>query len=161
MATPPTQAKPLSADAKMIGTWVLVSYELRDGENGIAYPLGKDAQGQIIYDNVGNMSCHLINPHPPARPDDASDGVAYEARMSYERYSSYFGRYVIDEVNREIRHHVIGALMPGWAGTTVVRSYAFDGQDTLTLSAMTGSGGQQAVLKWRRARRENGSSAGQ
>lgn len=142
----------------VIGTWLLVSYELRNGESGVVYPLGRDAQGQIIYDNAGNMSCHLINPHPPARPDDARDGVTYEARMSYERYSSYFGRYDIDAVSRKIHHHVVGALMPGWAGTTVVRSYAFDGPDSLTLSAMTGSGDQQAVLKWQRARSENGNA---
>lgn len=145
-------ATPHPAEPRLIGTWTLVSYELRNGANEVVYPLGKNAQGQIIYDDVGNMSCHLINPNPPERPGDARDGTAYEARMSYERYSSYYGPYDVDVTHRKVNHHVVGALMPGWAGTTVVRDYVFDGADQLTLSAKTGAGDQQAILKWQRAR---------
>lgn len=134
----------------LIGTWHLLSYELRNGKDEVIRPMGRDAQGQIIYDRAGNMSCHLLNPDPPARPTDVTDGAAYEARTSYDRYSSYFGSYEIDPVKQEVRHHVLGASMPNWAGTTVVRSYAFDGGDMLTLSASTGTGDQRAILKWQR-----------
>lgn len=135
----------------LIGTWYLTSYVLQNGAGEIFHPLGERAQGQIIYDAIGNMSCHLINPDPPARPTDAKDGVAYEARISYERYSSYYGGYDVDCTARAVHHHVVGALMPGWAGTTVTRSYVFESDDELTLSAPTGTGDQQAILKWRRA----------
>lgn len=136
----------------LIGTWYLVSYELRNGEKETLYPLGQHPQGQIIYDKVGNMSCHLLNPNPPARPTDATDGVVYEARMSYDRYSSYYGSYEVDRATRTVHHHVVGALMPGWAGTTVIRNYVLDGDDALTISARPGAGDQQAILKWRRAK---------
>jgi hypothetical protein len=136
----------------LIGTWHLVSYDLRTGEQEMIYPLGLHPLGQIIYDDVGNMSCHLLNPSPPARPTDATDGVAYEARMSYERYLSYYGRYEVDCATQMVHHHVVGALLPGWAGTTVIRNYVFDGDDKLTLSAETGVGDQQAVLIWQRAK---------
>lgn len=135
----------------LVGTWHLVSYELRGGHGEIVRPMGREAQGQIVYDRAGNMSCHLFNPDPPPRPTDMTDGAAYEARIAYDRFSSYFGSYEIDTDRREIRHHVTGASMPNWAGTTVVRSYAFDGADILTLSASTGAGDQRAVLTWRRA----------
>lgn len=146
----PASAKAAPAEPRIAGTWRLVSYELRNGADDVIYPLGKDAQGQIMYDDVGNMSCNLINPHPPERPGDAKDGVAYETRISFERYTSYFGRYDVDVANRQVHHHVVGSLMPGWNGTTVTRDYIFDGPDALTLSARTGVGDQQAVLKWRR-----------
>lgn len=142
----------VAPELALVGTWHLVSYALRDGASDVIYPLGKEAQGQIIYDVLGNMSCHLINPSPPERPRDVQDGTAYEACISYERYSSYYGPYEVDVVSRQVHHHVVGALMPGWVGTTVVRSYAFDGPDTVTLSAKTGFGEQQAILKWHRAR---------
>lgn len=139
------------AEQLLVGTWYLTSYALRNREGEIFNPLGLHPQGQIIYDAIGNMSCHLLNPDPPARPTDAKDGIAYEGRVSYERYSSYYGRYEIDCVARTVHHHVVGALMPGWAGTTVTRNYVFEGEDELTLSAVTGADGQQAILHWRRA----------
>lgn len=140
-----------SSQPGLIGTWYLVSFEIRNGERETFYPLGEHPQGQIIYDKVGNMSCHLLNPDPPTRPIDATDGVAYEARMSYERYASYYGRYEVDRATRTVYHHVVGALMPGWGGTTVTRGYVFDGDDKLTLSAETGVGNQQAILVWQLA----------
>ncbi len=134
----------------LAGTWHLVSYELRNGEGEVFYPMGPAARGQIIYDEAGNMSCHLVNPTPPARPSAVADGAAYETRISYDRYSSYFGAYEIDHARQEVHHHVRGASMPHWAGTTVSRCYRFEGSDGLTLSASTGGNDQQAILKWRR-----------
>lgn len=148
----PVAATSQRSEPRLIGTWYLVSYELRNGEGETLYPLGRHPQGQIMYDKTGNMSCHLLNPNPPARPTEATDGAAYEARMSYDRYSSYYGPYEIDRATRTVHHHVVGALMPGWAGTTVIRNYIFNGDDELTLSAKTGAGDQQAILKWRRAK---------
>lgn len=148
----PVTAAAQPSEPRLIGTWYLVSYELQNGDGGTIHPLGRHPQGQIMYDKAGNMSCHLLNPDPPARPTDASDGAAYEARMSYDRYSSYYGPYEVDRATRTVHHHVVGSLMPGWAGTTVIRNYVFDGDDALTLSAAIGAGGQQAVLKWRRAK---------
>lgn len=151
LSTPAT-ATVRPSEPRLIGTWYLVSYELRNGDGQTIHPLGQHPQGQIMYDKVGNMSCHLLNPNPPARPIDATDGAVYEARMSYDRYSSYYGPYEVDRTTRTVHHHVVGALMPGWAGTTVIRNYVFDGDDELTLSARTGVGDQQAILKWRRAK---------
>ncbi|SNS35434.1 Lipocalin-like domain-containing protein [Sphingomonas laterariae] len=150
----PAMANEAAATAlpRLIGTWQLVSYELHDGKGGVIHPMGAKAQGQIIYDAAGNMSCHLLNPNPPARPSTVADGATYEARVSYDRYSSYYGPYDVDTGRHEVSHHVLGATMPGWAGTTVVRNYAFEGDGDLTLSADIGTGGQRAVLKWRRAR---------
>jgi hypothetical protein len=142
----------LPSEPRLIGTWHLVSFEMQNSTSEPSHPLGQHPQGQIIYDDVGNMSCHLLNPDPPTRPTDATDGADYEARISYTRYASYYGPYEVDVVTRTVHHHVVGALMPGWAGTTVDRDYAFDGDDELTLSAKIEAVDQLAVLKWRRAK---------
>lgn len=143
-------AKP--AEPRLIGTWHLVSYELHNDAGQTIYPLGEHPIGQIMYDKVGNMSGNVQNPHPPARPTNVTDGAAYEARMSYERYASYYGPYDVDTAQKLVHHHVIGSLMPGWAGTTLTRSYTFDGPDHLTLSAKTGTGDEEVILKWVRAK---------
>lgn len=140
------------AEQRLIGTWHLTSYKLHDGEGGTICPLGERPLGQIMYDAAGNMSCHLQNPNPPARPIHITDGIVYETRMSHERYASYHGTYEVETARCLVHHHVVGALMPGWAGTTVTRSFAFEGSDNLTLSADTGLGEQRAVLEWRRSK---------
>jgi hypothetical protein len=139
------------AEPRLIGTWRLLSYALRNASGAETFPMGPRPDGQLMYDRAGNMSAHLMNPDPPARPADASDGAAYEALISYHRYASYFGRYSVDRDAATVSHALAGALMPGWAGTTVVRSYRFDGDDRLTLSAATGGAEQeQAILVWER-----------
>lgn len=121
----------------IVGVWMLVSYELRDARGGVTRPMGETAIGQIIYDAAGHMSCHLANPDP-TQPS------------AYGSYSAYFGSYAVDADAGIVRHQVLGASMEGWAGTTVVRNYAFPSHDVLALSAGIGDG-RCAVLQWRRA----------
>jgi hypothetical protein len=141
-----------SPEPRLIGTWHLVAFEMQGGERGTSHPLSQHPQGQIIYDDIGNMSCHLLNPDPPAPPADLTSGPEYDAHTSYTRYASYYGTFDVDVATRTVHHHVLGALMSGWAGTTVDRNYIFDGDDELTLSARVEEIDQLAVLRWRRAK---------
>lgn len=140
-----------SAEPRLRGSWSLASYTLhRQGAEPV-HPMGAHPAGLLIYDDAGNMSAHLMSLDPPERPADARDGAAYEARISYDRYTSYFGRYSVDVASATVAHDLVGALMPGWDGSRVVRSYRFEGDDRLILSARTGRAGQErAVLIWRR-----------
>lgn len=134
----------------LAGTWALASYVLRNADGSTLHPMGPNACGQISYDAAGNMACSLVNPDPaPAAPFDG-DAAAFEAALAYSRYSTYFGRYEVDRESRTVRHYVTGSSMQGWAGTTVVRQYQFDGPDRLVLSAKIGTGGLSAELAWLR-----------
>ncbi len=146
----PAEALEEEAEQRLIGTWHLSSYRLFDRQGGTTYPLGERPLGQIMYDATRNMSCHLQNSNPPDRPSHITDGIAYETHMAHERYASYYGSYEVETSRRLVHHHVVGALMPGWAGMTVTRSFAFVGPDNLTLSAEIGVGEQRAILEWRR-----------
>jgi len=135
----------------LLGTWHLNRLELRHGDGTVTHPMSENPVGQLVYDDAGNMSAHLVNPNPPERPSGIADGEAYEARISYDRYTSYFGGYSVDTDRNTVSHALIASLMPGWGGTTVVRNYRFEDPDTLILSAETGNDGQMAVLRWSRA----------
>jgi len=50
----------------LLGTWRLVSYEARDSEGRVQYPLGENVSGLLVYDGGGNMSAHVMrNDLPP------------------------------------------------------------------------------------------------
>lgn len=135
---------------ELTGTWRLVSYQLREADGRVAYPLGERANGLIIYDHSGNVSVHLLNPNPPQRTTPPNDGMSDEMRGTYERYSSYFGRYSVDVAQRRIAHHLTGGTLAEWSGQTWVRDYRLDG-DRLVLSADVPHSGQCAILEWDRA----------
>ena len=40
----------------LVGTWRLVSFEVRDAEGRVTYPLGRDAAGFITYTPDGHMA---------------------------------------------------------------------------------------------------------
>ena len=47
-------------ESRLLGTWRLVSYEARDSEGRVEYPLGENVSGLLIYDDGGNMSVHVM-----------------------------------------------------------------------------------------------------
>jgi len=49
----------------LLGTWRLVSYEARDSEGRVQYPLGENVSGLLVYDGGGNMSAHVMRNDPP------------------------------------------------------------------------------------------------
>ena len=44
----------------LLGTWRLVSYEARDPEGRVQYPLGENVSGLLVYDGSGNMSALFL-----------------------------------------------------------------------------------------------------
>jgi hypothetical protein len=55
MTASPSVAQSQSAPS-LLGTWRLVSYEARDSEGRVQYPLGENVSGLLVYDSGGNMS---------------------------------------------------------------------------------------------------------
>lgn len=134
---------------RLIGTWELKCYELRGGPEGTIAPFGDKPLGVISYDKAGNMACQLANPASPLLPAGDEDSIGWRTKISAAIYSAYYGRWEMDEGASLVHHHVTSSLMPDWDGTTVTRSYVFDGDDKLTLSAGIGNG-MEAVLEWAR-----------
>ena len=138
-------------EESFIGSWRLVSFELRGEGDQAIYPYGEDPKGYIIYAEDGHMSVAFM---PAGRPDFSSDdlakGTVEEKAAAAGSYSSYCGRYTISKDT--VTHHVEVSLFPNWVRVDQERRYAFDG-DRLTLSTPPMQvGGQELVghLIWER-----------
>ena len=141
------------AEPGLLGTWRLVSYEARDPQGRVQYPLGENVSGLLIYDRSGNMSAHVLRndlqvfaAKDPARATDA------EVRAAFDGYGSYFGSYTIDHARQIVTHHVRGAWYPNWIGRDQVRYFKFDaGRLLLSTPPMIWNGQSlEYVLTWER-----------
>jgi Lipocalin-like domain len=135
----------------IVGTWRLESFEVRDDDGNVSYPMGPDAEGLITYTDDGRMAVQWGEANRPrlATPDwwSASDAEISAAARGFLAYS---GTYEIRDSS--VAHRIELSLMPNWVGEVFVRTVTFDG-DTVTLSTPpTPIGGRQqvATLLWRR-----------
>jgi len=135
----------------LVGSWRLVSWENRDADGTVSYPMGRDAQGYIMYNPDGYMSVIITGPHRPAfRDADMGGGTDEERASAAATCVSYCGRYELQA--GRVMHYVELSLFPNWVGTTQERFLDLEGS-TLTLStAPVLYAGQQrmAYLVWER-----------
>jgi hypothetical protein len=135
----------------LVGTWRLVLWENRSADGRITYPLGKDAEGLIVYGDDGYMFVAIMRAR--RAPFDAGDllrGSAEEKAQAAETYVSYCGRYDFD--GDRVVHHVKLSLFPNWVGVDQERLVEIAG-DRLTLSTrpiLLEGTEQTAHLVWKR-----------
>lgn len=134
-----------------VGTWRLVSYEVRRADGRITYPWGRDPVGRLMYSEDGYVSVAMMSanrPHFVAK--DVKRGSVEEKAAAVDTYISYCGRYEVQ--GDAIIHHVEICLFPNWVGADQKRNFEFDG-DRLSLSAALPSGDgvqKTAHLIWER-----------
>ena len=135
-----------------VGAWRLLSFEARTSGGEVSYPLGRDAEGLLLYSQEGYVAISVM------RGDRANFKSAsiWEAASSEEKlaafdsYSSYCGRYEVKQ--NKVIHHVELSLFPNWSGVGQERYFEFAG-DRLTLRtppAMVGGVEQTAIAIWQR-----------
>lgn len=121
--------------SQFIGTWRLVSWELRSTKGEPFYPLGKDAVGQLMYSADGYMAVVLSKPgRAPFKSPWLMEGTTPEKTDAMDSYSSYAGRYEVREQEGKVIHFVELSLFPNWIGTAQERFFKLEG-DRLELSA--------------------------
>ena len=150
-----------SLRSQLIGAWELVDYSAwkEDGSDTV-YPLGKDAQGIIMYTPDGYMSAQLQRPGQiPFKVNDLNGGTPEEWKQAGENYLAYTGPYYVDESGDEpiLQHHMTDCSFPNWLGNTqrrLVKITEEGGERYLTLrpeSAFRLLGAMRYTrLKWRR-----------
>ena len=135
---------------RFIGTWKLVSYELRSDDQ-VTYPLGKDAVGYLMYNNDGYMSAALMA-SKRRRFVDMMKATTEEIEAAADTYVAYCGKY---EVTKDkVTHLPETSFIPNVVGEKQERFYKFEG-DKLILSTppMTHGGKQHtAYLTWKRVK---------
>ncbi len=150
------QRTPATRD-RFNGVWKLVSCESTDKNSGqVRHPFGLKPVGRITYDAAGRMSAQLMDPGRRmvgGSPTRGSAGAIRDAspedmRAMLTGFIAYFGTFDIDESARTVIHHVRACLIPSWVGMDLRRSYEFQKDGRLVLTAS----GDPAVtrLVWQR-----------
>jgi hypothetical protein len=116
------------------GIWRLLSRidKTKDGKIVPEASLGSDPVAILFYDPKGNMSVQIMkrtrndNTTIISTKQDSNNSVAFNG------YDAYFGTYIIDTLNHQIKHQVQGAIDPKDVGKELIRKYSISG-DTLLL----------------------------
>jgi hypothetical protein len=142
---------PLTAPHSVLGTWNLLSWEMRSSNGKVTTPIGKNPKGVIVYDDDGRMTVQLMQSDRPLSASADPFGAAPDEIVgAWMGFISYAGRYEIDSSRKRVIHHVEICSFPNWVGTRQERFYHFEG-DRLVLSTPPISlGGESTVstLVW-------------
>ncbi|KAL9032281.1 MAG: hypothetical protein Q9214_008032, partial [Letrouitia sp. 1 TL-2023] len=160
----PSEEQESSLRSQLIGAWELVKYSApkeQDRSNN-AYPMGKDAQGIIIYTPDGYMSVQIQKPgQPKFQFDDLNAGTEEDLRAVGEHYLAYTGPFYLDESGEVpiLQHHMTNCTFPNWLGKSQRRTVVFteEGAEkyiTLGPESAVMILGEMRIpqLKWRRLR---------
>ncbi len=139
------------AQNRFIGTWRLVSYEVRSTDSQIIYPWGQDALGYLIYNKDGYMMVAIMSGNRPKfASGDFIGGSVEEKTDAADTYISYGGRYEVR--GDRVIHHIEICSYPNWTGVDQERIFEFV-DDRLALQSfpiLYGSIQQTGHLIWQR-----------
>lgn len=126
---------PLSATGKQFVGFRRLAYTERTVEKMPAAAGGPSGQrtterdtsrdGYIMYTPTGHMAVQIMRPNrnkyagPTPTPN--------EAQAALQTYTSYFGRFTIDEPGKFVIHHQDGHLNPSTVGADAKRFFQFEG----------------------------------
>jgi hypothetical protein len=134
--------------AKFIGSWTLVSYELRLTSGVVTKPFGDHPIGRIIYQKSGQMSAQLMHPASgPFANTDPLKATNDETDRAWRNYIGYWGTFSVDPNGGTVIHRIEGGWFPNWIGQKQIRSFRFE-RDRLILEA--DSPAWHATLIWQR-----------
>jgi hypothetical protein len=157
-AAPPPAPVPQAPRELLVGSWVLVSREDRAAD-GTVVPepaLGSDPIGFLVYDGHGNMTVQLMRRSRDGRAATPARPAAGAANSgSADGYDAYFGTYSVNLDAHTVTHHLVGALLPGDVGKSLVRHFQVSATELRLWFETEGSSGQPVVrtLVWRRSDR--------
>ncbi len=136
-----------------VGTWKLVSYEIKTADGGSMYPIGPNGMGILMYDAQGHMAVQLMQRDRPSFAQaDVRLGTPDEIKAAFGGYFAYFGQYEVDEAGGVVTHHVEGCLVPNWIGGDQKRFYAFSANRLVLKTPPSQLGGVTGIqtLVWER-----------
>lgn len=136
-------ASAMSDRARMVGTWELVTTEVRDPKTGQWAPTPNyNSNGYIIYADTGHMGVHIM-PKVRAR-FTSSPPTGEQAQTALRGYTAYFGSFTVNDKDKLVIHHRFGMINPG-GDTDFRRYYDFvtmpNGSQRLILTPVPADGG--------------------
>lgn len=147
-ASSAVMAAPRSSELhRFAGAWSLARIERRDADGELLAPPIEDRLGYLIYDAAGYMGVTLARPDRTPYSEDGP--TADEALAQLGSYTSYFGRFTVNEAEGFVTHHLEGSLDPSGTGSDYQRFYTF-ADNGLTLQPPPAEDGSKAFLTWER-----------
>ena len=114
----------MSDRAKFVGTYRLITTEVKDASGKWSRTPNFSSIGYITYADTGHMGVHIM---PRNRPRFASTlPTGEEAQAALRGYTAYFGSFTVDDKSRFVVHHRVGQINPGGV-VDAKRFYDFDG----------------------------------
>jgi hypothetical protein len=139
----------------LIGTWQLVSYQHEQSDGSVVELYGQSPRGVLIYDETGHMSVHIVKRNlPKCGTIDRRKCSDAKARIAFDAYVGYWGRYEVKAAQSSVFHHVEGASWPDFIGISQKRFIAVSG-DRLTITTppmQIGGLERVGVLVWERVK---------
>jgi hypothetical protein len=130
-------AAPVADRAKFVGTYELVTTEIKDPATGKwSQTPHFNSNGYIIYAETGHMGVHI---QPKVRAHFAGNvPTGEEAKAALRGYTAYFGSFMVHDNEKEkfVVHHRFGMINPG-SEVDYKRFYDF---------VTTPTGSQQLIL---------------
>ena len=111
---------------KLIGTWKLISLELRSFDGNVTYPFDKYAVGYIKYTHDGYMSVDFMKAERlKFSSGDILKGTSEEMTSALELFQFYCGKYEV--IDKTVIHHINVSSFPNWSGVDQERFFEFEG----------------------------------
>lgn len=143
-------------DNPLVGTWKLISFELRLKDGTTMHPWGNDVVGQVMYSPDGFMTgCFMKRERAPFAAADVMSGTPQEFETAMKSYVGYAGPYTL--YSNRVIHHAEVSWFPNWIGTDIERYFEIQGNSlTLSTPPMMFSGTEAtAALVWEKQERRS------
>ena len=127
------------------GAWTLRRIERRNADGTLTAPPIENRVGYLIYDAAGYMGVTIMRPN--RKPYSEEGPTANEALEQLGTYTSYFGRFSVNEAEGFVTHHLEGSLNPSGAGANYQRFYTLE-DNKLTLQPPAAQNGSRSYLTW-------------
>lgn len=135
----------------LVGTWRLVSYELKGADGKVHQPFGENPVGYLMYGQDGYMHAALMKANRPRISAEMLPlGTTEEKAWAAVTFQSYCVRYEIR--GDRVVHHVEVSLDPNLTGTQLERVMQLTGDRLVLTTPPTPIFGvpHTASLLWKR-----------
>ena len=110
----------LAADASVVGSWLLESWQSTDTESGaVVNVFGEHPTGYLIYTAGGHMAVVLTADGRTKLSGDRYNSPTEERAQAFSTSVAYSGTYTVTPEG--IMHHVTASSFQNWVGTEQFR----------------------------------------
>ncbi len=111
-----TDNAPSSDREPLVGTYRFVNFEIKDTNGNWRPDPNYKGNGYIIYSDDGYMGVQIMPAGRTPFPSNSNQPNSVQAQQALQGYYAYFGPFTVNENEKFVIHHRIGAINPGGDG---------------------------------------------